>query len=142
MKNTKKKKKKIKERQYLPPCKYCGGELPFYYRKFCNNDCQLKFQYQEKVKEILIGKCSYSKTLKKWLINEHGEKCFECDQNSTWKNKPLIMQLDHIDGNSDNNMPENLRLLCPNCHTQTGTFSRRIKKDTKRNRYMRKYRNG
>ena len=48
------------------------------------------------------------------------------------------MQLDHIDGNSDNNFLDNLRLLCPNCHTQTETFSTRQKKNTVRNRYLRK----
>jgi hypothetical protein len=33
-----------------------------------------------------------------------------------------VLQLDHIDGDSDNNYPKNLRLLCPNCHAQTENF--------------------
>jgi hypothetical protein len=36
--------------------------------------------------------------------------------------KPIPIELDHIDGNSDNNSAENLRLICPNCHAQTETY--------------------
>ena len=37
-------------------------------------------------------------------------------------NKKLCLQIDHIDGNCENNKPDNLRFLCPNCHTQTETW--------------------
>ncbi len=32
------------------------------------------------------------------------------------------LEIDHIDGNSDNNSEENLRLVCPNCHSLTSTY--------------------
>ena len=41
---------------------------------------------------------------------------------SNWNNKPLNMELDHIDGNRTNHMLSNLRILCPNCHSQTDTY--------------------
>jgi 5-methylcytosine-specific restriction endonuclease McrA len=41
--------------------------------------------------------------------------------------KPLRCQVDHADGDSTNNKLENLRLLCPNCHSQTDTFAGRNK---------------
>ena len=51
--------------------------------------------------------------------------CWECGHPNTWNGKPLTLQLDHIDGDRDNNTRENLRWICPNCHTQTPTFSGR-----------------
>lgn len=59
--------------------------------------------------------------------------CSECGQGPTWNNRPLVLQLDHIDGNKCNNLKENLRILCPNCHTQTETHS------NKRNRRSNNY---
>jgi hypothetical protein len=48
---------------------------------------------------------------------------------SDWNDKPLECELDHIDGNSSNHKLENLRILCPNCHSQTITFrAKNIKK--------------
>lgn len=46
-----------------------------------------------------------------------------------WYNKPLVNQLDHIDGCSTNHLYDNLRILCPNCHSQTDTYCGRNKKD-------------
>ena len=45
-----------------------------------------------------------------------------------WNNKPLSMQLDHIDGDPHNHKLENLRLICPNCHSQTETYCGRNKR--------------
>jgi hypothetical protein len=69
------------------------------------------------------GKITTREALKKQLIEEHGEQCDFCGISSTWQGQYLSLQVDHIDGNSKNNLPSNLRLLCPNCHSQTETFS-------------------
>lgn len=51
---------------------------------------------------------------------------------SSWLGKELSLQLDHINGNSSDHRIENLRLLCPNCHSQTETFAgKNIKKGKK-----------
>ncbi len=55
-------------------------------------------------------------------------KCYECGQLPWWNNKPLTLQLDHVDGNKRNSKLENLRILCPHCHTQTPTWGRKLRK--------------
>lgn len=53
--------------------------------------------------------------------------CSECGI-SEWMQKPLNMELDHIDGNRTNHRIENLRMLCPNCHAQTDTYRSKNRK--------------
>lgn len=45
-------------------------------------------------------------------------KCAQCGI-SSWQSKPITLEVDHIDGIRNHNYPENLRFLCPNCHSQT-----------------------
>tara|TARA_B110000967_G_C18436654_1_gene341181 strand:- start:49 stop:483 length:435 start_codon:yes stop_codon:yes gene_type:complete len=48
-------------------------------------------------------------------------KCEECGIEE-WNGKKIIHQLDHVNGISTDNRLENLKVLCPNCHSQTDTF--------------------
>ena len=61
--------------------------------------------------------------LKKKLLKENliEDKCAICGL-TEWQNKPITLQLHHIDGNSNNNNLDNLQLLCPNCHSQTDNY--------------------
>lgn len=82
--------------------------------------------------EILVEESTYSGTnnLKKRLWEEGllEKKCAICGLGSTWNNKPLVLQLDHINGVRRDNRIENLRILCPNCHTQTHTYAGKANK--------------
>lgn len=48
--------------------------------------------------------------------------CAICGNNGEYNGKPLSLQLDHINGVNNDNRLENLRFLCPNCHSQTETY--------------------
>lgn len=54
-------------------------------------------------------------------------QCAICDLLPEWHGEKLSLELDHINGNPKDNRLENLRFLCPNCHSQTPTFTGRAK---------------
>lgn len=78
--------------------------------------------------EILSGKHPQYQTnkLRIRLIKEgiKEEKCEVCDI-IEWNDKPVSFELDHIDGDRTNHKLENLRIICPNCHSQTHTYRAR-----------------
>ncbi|MEV5159674.1 HNH endonuclease [Streptomyces sp. NPDC053728] len=56
------------------------------------------------------------------------ENCARCGTGPRWRDRPLPLEVDHIDGDWRNNKPQNLRLLCPNCHSTTDTYRGRGKR--------------
>ena len=68
---------------------------------------------------------SSSDRFKKQLIAKNilVNQCSICNSQPFWQSKPLSLQLDHIDGDRNNQTISNLRLLCPNCHSQTDNFA-------------------
>ncbi len=85
--------------------------------------------------EILVENSSYqnNSSLKRRLIKEKilENKCYVCNINS-WLGNKLVLQLDHKNGINNDNRIINLHLLCPNCHSQTPTFSGRNNKKMER----------
>jgi hypothetical protein len=67
--------------------------------------------------------CSNSGHLRRYLFEKYDNACSCCG----WKKinsftGKIPLEVDHIDGNSNNNIESNLRLLCPNCHSLTPNF--------------------
>lgn len=81
--------------------------------------------------DILVEDSNYVSTfnLKHRLIRANllSYECSVCHI-SSWQGKELALQLDHINGVNNDHRLENLRLLCPNCHSQTDTFAGKNKK--------------
>lgn len=72
------------------------------------------------------GKREKRSKLKRALIDSGVlEVCNICKSLPEWQGRKLVLQIDHIDGDFLNNCIENLRFLCPNCHSQTDNFGRR-----------------
>lgn len=90
------------------------------------------FQARYSLDDILVENSSYTNIarLKIRLVNENKleYKCAKCGNTGEWLGKPLSLQLDHINGKNNDHRIENLRFLCPNCHTQTDTYSGKNKK--------------
>ncbi len=81
--------------------------------------------------EILVKRSSYkSSVLKKRLIKAGliEDKCVKCNTLPEWLGEPITLELDHINGDRFDNRLENLRVLCPNCHSQTRNFRGRKNK--------------
>lgn len=78
--------------------------------------------------DILIENSTYQTSgLKKRLLKENllKNKCAVCNLDPEWNGSPLSLQIDHINGISNDHRIKNLRIICPNCHSQTSNFSGR-----------------
>lgn len=113
-------KKKLDE-QKIDYTHFNGKHAPSGGRKNTKED--IEKYYLSKTPE----KTTNNTNLKKWLFkfNLLEEKCSAdgCTVASTWNKKNISLQLDHIDGDNTNNEITNLRILCPNCHSQTTTYA-------------------
>jgi len=60
-------------------------------------------------------------TLRRYLLRTRGHVCQGCSR-TEWEGHPIPLETEHVDGNSENNAEENLKLLCANCHALTPTY--------------------
>ena len=119
---------KKKEQRY---CLNCGKEI-LRSSKYCSNQCQHEFEQKEWEKKWFSGEISgninpvwtsYSNRVKTYLFRICNSKCSRCgwgEMNPYTGTIPL--EVEHIDGNPYNTSPDNVTLLCPNCHSLTATY--------------------
>lgn len=111
-------------------CLYCQTEFDYNPHhtsgKYCNNQCQGNHTKEkwfiDNQSLFEAGELKSRRQFKKFVIRRDGDKCSLCNQEAEWQGKQLTMVIDHIDGDSTNNMPSNFRLVCPNCDSQLPTF--------------------
>lgn len=111
-------------------CLNCGKELKNRQKKYCNNECQMEFQYKKYIEDWknglvdgMRGEYQLSSYIHRYIREKFENKCCECGWdkiNPTTGNSPL--EIHHKDGNYKNNSEDNLALLCPNCHSLTNTY--------------------
>ncbi len=121
-------------KRYTPRyCECCGKELKPGNRKqrFCDTKCQHDLAYKQRVQKWLSGE-EIAKTgpwgsipsfLRRYVFEKYDSKCCMCG----WSERnpysgTIPLEIDHIDGNSENNSESNLRLICPNCHSLTKSY--------------------
>jgi 5-methylcytosine-specific restriction endonuclease McrA len=100
-----------------------------YASQFCTQRCYNESNYRNNVQAWLAGdpegvtRGRLPRYVRKWLFEQRGSSCEKCgwaEVNPT--NNRVPIEVNHIDGDADNHKPENLELLCPNCHSLTPTY--------------------
>lgn len=104
--------------RHIKRSRFCScGQPKTLQNKYCD-ECIEKSVYN---KVVLLEHAKHDKIRKRIILEQRGHRCERCGL-TEWMGEPVPIELDHIDGNSDNNTAENLRLICPNCHAQTSTY--------------------
>lgn len=103
--------------------KNCGRDYVSDYKNLPQESKDKMSWNRGKIKDVVF---EYGKlgNYKGFLIQERGHSCESCGL-SEWLKKPITLELEHIDGDNQNNIKENLKLLCPNCHSFTETWKGR-----------------
>lgn len=130
-------------------CLVCYKSISYENRlknKFCSRSCSAKLnnnKFPKRAKTAIQpqpwedrirgfterferGEVTQRMTLKKHMLRKHGHACMSC-KNATWMGAKIPLDLHHVDGVALHNMPDNLSLLCPNCHAQTSNYKYRNK---------------
>lgn len=123
-------------------CLNCQEEITHKYKNlYCGSICHHEHQSQEKYNYFLTNPIEFQRANfstdvpKKFILKEQENKCAICNQETSWNNKPLVLILDHIDGNAANNTRDNFRCVCPNCDSQLDTYKSKNKNSARITRY-------
>lgn len=112
-------------------CLECGKVFKSGYknRKFCSYECSIKYKKKRTIEKWLKGEKTFNsnsgipESIREYLFQKKSYQCEECGfEGYNKKTNKTILQIHHIDGNSDNNSYDNLQVLCPNCHAMTENY--------------------
>lgn len=113
-------------------CLNCTNGLSGTMKKYCSNRCQKEYEYKIYIRQWKLGLVSgnrgkqtfnLSGHIIRYLTEKYDGKCSQCgwhEINGSLGYPPL--EIDHMDGDANNNDESNLSLLCPNCHSLTPNF--------------------
>ena len=109
-------------------CAACGAKT--HNPKYCTNQCQNDHRWQRmtaKIKKtgiVPIGASGNAQVARRYLLHTQGRQCAICEL-TEWREQPVPLVLDHINGNAVDWHVSNLRLVCGNCDMQLPTFKSR-----------------
>lgn len=116
-------------------CLNCDKLIIKSYNKYCSKECEANYRLHQR-----LSNNPSSRTVKNFLLKTCGHVCNKCKL-SEWNGLTIPIELEHIDGNSQNNSLDNVELLCPNCHAQTSTYKGK-NKGNGRHKRMERYHSG
>jgi hypothetical protein len=119
-------------------CIQCGQPINTGPAKFCSNTCCARYGFLSRMNSWLNGTHFPGiVAIRHYLEELRGHKCEVCNT-SEWMGRPIPVEVEHKDGHSENDSPDNVILICPNCHAQTDTYKNKNKgngRHSRRERY-------
>lgn len=107
-------------------CLQCNGKLKRHQYKYCSLKCWAERDFRIRSAALEAGTYdtfTCNRFIRRYLVHRHGEQSSRCGWAQRHpKTGRVPVKVEHIDGDYRNNRPENLTLLCPNCHSLTDTF--------------------
>jgi hypothetical protein len=107
-------------------CQRCDKQLLRAQSKFCGGECDLAFKQEALYATFAVTgvlNCA-ARTARKYLLVTRGQRCEIC-KIETWRDRPVPVVMDHINGDPTDQRILNLRLVCPNCDALLPTFKGR-----------------
>ena len=105
-------------------CKGCEAIIGcFHGNVYCSKSCRLDHRSRSPLtgNRKSLEETNYGPTVRRIIMRERPYECEMC-HNSEWMNKPIPLEIDHINGLPQDNRRDNIRLLCCNCHATTPTY--------------------
>ena len=129
-------------------CAVCGIHLERHEQAYCSNKCSNKARSSKFISDWKAGLVEggnsdngiVSQYVRNYLKEKFNNRCCKCgwnEINTTTGNVPV--QVNHIDGDSGNNLESNLELICPNCHSLTDSYMSLNNGNGRKSRYKNKH---